>query len=42
MKLYTQECQGQISVNPNLILFVDGSYLKNDKGISQAGHTVTT
>lgn len=33
---------GQILVNPDLILFVDGSYLKNDKGISYARHTVTT
>lgn len=28
--------------NPDLVLFVDGSYLKNDKGISCARYAVTT
>lgn len=41
-KNYTSGMAGQILVNPDLILFVDGSYLKNDKGISYARHTVTT
>lgn len=41
-KNYTHGMAGQILVNPDLILFVDGSYLKNDKGISYVRHTVTT
>lgn len=39
---HTHECPSQILVNPDLILFLDGSYLKNDKGISCANYTVTT
>lgn len=28
--------------NPDLILLLDGSYCKNEKGISQAGYIITT
>lgn len=28
--------------NPHLILFLDGSYCKNEKGIFQAGYAITT